>query len=54
MSTHNICFHGEIIKLSILLDWKKHLIKSYVYVFFVSNGNPCWFYMVSDAADVHF
>ena len=23
MSTHNICFHGEIRKISILLDWKK-------------------------------
>ena len=29
MSTHNICFHGEVRKISILLDWKKHLIKSY-------------------------
>ena len=23
-------------------------------VFFVSNGNPCWFYIMSYAADVHF
>ena len=28
MSTYNICFHGEIRKISILLDQKKHLIKS--------------------------
>ena len=29
MNTHNICFCGEIRKVSILLDRKKHLIKSY-------------------------
>ena len=29
MSTNNICFHAEIRKISILLDWKKHLLKSY-------------------------
>ena len=29
MSTHNICFRGEIRKISTLLDWKKHLSKSY-------------------------
>ena len=28
--THSICFHGEIRKISILLDWKKHLIKGYM------------------------
>ena len=25
MSAHNICFRGEIRKISILLDWKKRL-----------------------------
>ena len=30
MSTRNIHFHGEIRKISKLLNWKKHLIKSYV------------------------
>ena len=29
MSNHNICFHGEIIKISILFGCKKHLIWSY-------------------------
>ena len=29
MSTHNICFHGGTGQISILLDSKKHLIKSY-------------------------
>ena len=29
MINHNICFHGQIRKISILLDWKKHLFKSY-------------------------
>ena len=29
MSTHNICFHGEIRQISVRLK-KKHLIKSYV------------------------
>ena len=29
MSTHNICFHGEIRKISILLDRKKHLSNGY-------------------------
>ena len=30
MSTHNICFCGEIRKISTLLDWKKGLNWSYV------------------------
>ena len=29
MSTHNICFHEEIRKMSKLLDWKKCLNYSY-------------------------
>ena len=29
MSTHNICFHGEIKKYQYLLVEKKHLIKGY-------------------------
>ena len=29
MRTHNICFCGAIRKISILLDYNKHLIKSY-------------------------
>ena len=29
MSTHNICFRGQKRKISILLDSKKHLSKSY-------------------------
>ena len=33
MSTHNICFRGEIRKISILWDLEKHLIKVYVSVF---------------------
>ena len=33
MSTHNLCFHGEIRKISIHSDWKKkkHLIMSYAF-----------------------
>ena len=30
MSTHNICFRGEIRKISIHLDWKKHLYWGYI------------------------
>ena len=29
MSTHNICFHGEIRKISVLFDWKKCLNRNY-------------------------
>ena len=29
MSTHNICFHGEIRQLSIVFGREKHLISSY-------------------------
>ena len=30
MSTHNVCFHGEIRKISILLDLKKHVIRAMI------------------------
>ena len=30
MSTHNICFHGEIRKISVFFDWVKWLIWDYV------------------------
>ena len=32
MSTHNICFHGEIRKISAFFGWKKRLICCYDYI----------------------
>ena len=32
MSTHNICFHGEIGKISILLNRKKALTSAMAYI----------------------
>ena len=29
MSTHNICFYGQVGKISTILGWKKHFIVSY-------------------------
>ena len=38
MSTHNICFRGEIREISILLDRKKHLIKTYAHYMFLCRS----------------
>ena len=41
MNTHNICFHGEIRKMSVLFHQKKkknRLIRSYVVYVFTSNN----------------
>ena len=46
MSTHNICFYGEIRKISILLDWKKCIVSSAVardITNFVKRGNEIVF-----------
>ena len=54
MSTNNICFLGEVRKLSILLNWKKHLTKSYVYYLFWSPCHfiiSCNFFLASNTRD---
>ena len=49
MSTHNVCFFGELRKISILLNWKKkNLIKSYTDGQ-IDGWNTEWLYCISKA-----
>ena len=41
ISTHNICFNGEIRKISVLFGWKKHLNWRYVNLSTALIAVPC-------------